>query len=98
MPQTKLKQVQVQKTKFEHLNQAIPPEAHTPMYNIHRFFNEPAIKEIVDKFEWKIINFDSLRMFFNKTKANKTIDLEGFDDLLKLPRESIEEQKTLKKL
>ena len=39
MKQTKLKQdVQIIKAKFEHLNQAIPPEAHTPMYNIHRFF------------------------------------------------------------
>ncbi len=65
---------------------------------INRVFNEPAIKEIVEKFGWKIINFDSLRMFYNKVKGNKIVDLEEFNGLLRLPRERIEEQKTLKKL
>jgi DNA modification methylase len=72
----------------------IPKEYESLM---NKVFNEPAIKEIVERFEWKIIIFDSLRWFYNKTKGDKTLDLKGFDELLKLPRDSIKEQKTLAK-
>lgn len=30
---------QIQKPKFDHLNRQIPPEAHTPMYNWHKFWS-----------------------------------------------------------
>ncbi len=39
MPQARLVQnIPDVKTNFKNLDYAIPPEAHTPMYNVHRFF------------------------------------------------------------
>ena len=29
----------VRQSKIEHLNRQIPPEAHTPMYNWHKFWS-----------------------------------------------------------
>jgi len=68
---------------------AIPKDYETLM---HRVFNEPAIMNIVEEQKWKVITFEALRMFYNKTKNDRTINLDDFDKLARKPREHIKNQ------
>ncbi len=71
----------------------VPKEYETLM---NRVFREPAIQEIIEQSNWMIITFKSLRMFFNKNKGKNKIDLQEFDNMMRLPKEKISEQKALK--
>lgn len=74
--------------------QIVIPEEYESLMN--RVFNEPAVKEIVEREKWKVITFENLTVYYNKVKnATKIDDLHNFEKLARTPREQIKKQANL---
>ena len=63
-----------------------------------RVVNEPALRERVERDNWKFIFYDALKSFYNENKAKRKIDISEFEKLTKIPKlriRKIEKQQTL---
>jgi len=68
----------------------IPEERQETFYNK---INVPALKERVQKENWRFILYDDLKAFFNSVKRKKKINVEDFEKISKepkLPKKAVE--------
>lgn len=62
---------------------------------VHRRFNEPAMKAIMEDMEWEIITYKRLEKFYTESKKKKELDLDKFLSLKRKPlsKEQLEKKK-----
>ena len=54
----------IEKSEINHLNRQIPPEAHTPMYNWHKFWSRKTWNPNPDIEKIDVANLEDLERFF----------------------------------